>query len=146
MKSYELTYIISSQLSSYQAEATAKEIESFIKNNEGVILRSEKISVQTLAYPIKKRSSGYFADLTFQVAEDKIKELKEKLEKSNQILRHLILVKKPARILKALRTRKPLTSSIFKAKREELFSGSVDDKSKSGQINLEEIERKLNEF
>ena len=79
MKSYELTYVVSSQVKEETAESIKKELEGFIQSREGVILTSEKISIQTLAYPIKKQSSGYFATLTFQILEDKIKEIKEKI-------------------------------------------------------------------
>src|SRR3989338_7690863 len=100
MKTYELTYIISSQISTDESEALRKDLESFVQSKEGVILKSEKTTPQTLAYPIKKHSSGYFATLTFQVLEDKVKEIKDKLEKDLKVLRHFILIKRPVKIKK----------------------------------------------
>ena len=61
MKTYELTYIISSQLMSSEADGLMKEVESFIQSKDGVVLKSEKTAAQPLAYQIKKQSSGYFA-------------------------------------------------------------------------------------
>ena len=72
MKTYELTYIISSQITSEQASVLPKEIESFVVANEGVVLESKKTGAQTLSYPIKKQHSGFFVTLTFQMPENKI--------------------------------------------------------------------------
>src|SRR3989344_7175380 len=107
MQTYELVYIISSELNSAEVEQKAKEIESAIQAKEGVILRSEKLTAQTLAYPIKGKSSGYFGLLDMQIAQNHVKDIKEVLEKDGKILRHFIIVKKPFKELKERRTRKP---------------------------------------
>ncbi len=108
MKTYELTGIISPSLTLDQANTTAKEVESLIQNKEGVILKSEKTAIKTLAYPIKKQSSAYFFILEFQIQEGKIKELRDYLEKEKNILRHFIIVKKLVKNLKKGRVRRPL--------------------------------------
>ena len=147
VKTYELTYIISSSLNSEKVSSETKEIESFIKIKEGVLLGSneDRASAQTLAYPIKKQRSGYFITLTFQILEDKIKELKEKLEKNIDILRHFIIIKKPTKELKKRRTKKPLTvlqskttdkSSIFKNEKNEELE----------KVDLDKIDKKLDEI
>lgn len=172
MKTYELTYIISSQITQEKADSIKKEFESFIQSKEGSVLSSEKISIQTLAYPMKKsrsqgpdkvedsrqsrnvrgpsissgQSSGYFVGLTFQVSEEKIKEIKEKLEKNNEILRHLILVKKPQKELKKTRIRKPLTTLRSKVTEELFFIKTHEDKKKAEPVKLDEIEKKLDEI
>ena len=146
MKTYEATYIISSQITQEKADGVKKELESFIQSKEGVILTSEKISIQTLAYPIKKQSSGYFTTLTFQILEDKIKEIKEKIEKNSEILRHLILIKKPFKELKRARTRKPSATSRFKVAEESPFIKNSENKKKTETVKIDEIEKKLDEI
>ena len=145
MKPYELTYIISSQIPSEQATSVSKEVESFIQSKEGVVLKSEKTGAQSLAYPIKKQSSGYFLTLTFQMLENNIKELKEKLEKDSNILRHFIIIKKPVKELKKRRTKKP--STIFQSQNTEKSSiFKHEDKRESEKIDLEKIDKKLDEI
>src|SRR3989344_3282463 len=115
MKPYELTYIISSAIGTEEAQTLKKEVEVFVQDKGGVVLRSEKTVPQSLAYPIKKHSSGYFATLEFQAEEREIKPLKEKLEKEAKILRHFLIVKKPMKVMKERRTRKPLVSLDIKS-------------------------------
>ncbi len=157
MKTYELTYIVSSDLNSEQADAKAKEIESFIQSREGTILKSERISIQTIAYPIKKQSSGYFGNLIFKVEEparsatevaggNKVKEIKEKMEKDNKILRHLITIKKPAKPIRLLRTRRPLIKPLSIVNEESPFAKTSGGKSKTKSIDIDEIEKKLEEM
>lgn len=145
MKIYELTYIISSQITSQEAEGMSKDIESFIQNKEGVILRVERISLQTLSFPIKKQSSGYFVVVELQIPEANIKGLEERIEKDHKILRHLIVVKKPAKALKARRGRSPMF--IGRNKDETVFSKVPVEKVKEEKaVSIEEIDKKLDEI
>ena len=146
MKPYELTYIISSQIPSEQATSVSKEVESFIQSKEGVVLKSEKTGAQSLAYPIKKQSSGYFLTLTFQMLENNIKELKEKLEKDSNILRHFIIIKKPVKELKKRRIRKPLTTMEDKSSSVDSQIFTDVNKKESEKIDLDKIDKKLEEI
>ena len=67
MKTYELTYIIPSSVTTEDTATVMREVDSFIQSKEGVILKSENTAAQTLAYPIKKNSSGYFCRRTYVV-------------------------------------------------------------------------------
>lgn len=147
MKTYELNYIISSQLTSTEVEETAKEVESNIQSKEGVILRSEKPRAQTLSYPIKKMASGYFSVLDFQMPEseeNKIKEIKENLERNNKVLRHLILIKKPAGQVKERRVRKPMFS-ISREMPGALPLAESKEKAKE-KLDPEDLNKKLDEI
>ncbi len=126
------------------AGAVAKEIETFIRSKEGVILKSEKTSTQTLAYPVKKQSSGYFFILEFQTAENSIKEIKGMLEKDKKILRHFMLIKKPVKIMKERRTRKPL----FTSEKESTvkFPLSESKAKKAEKLNPVDLDKKLDEI
>ncbi len=138
MKSYELTYIISSALTTDEVQNAVKDTESFIQSHEGIILSSEKTSAQTLAYPIKKQSSGYFSTIIFQAAEEKVKALKEKLDKEKQVLRSIILIKKPIKEMKARRTRKPLVTT-------EAAPG-LKEKKVYEKISSEDLDKKIDEI
>src|SRR3989344_6191586 len=143
MKPYELTYIISSGIKSEEAENLKKEVEVFVQSKGGVIVKSEKTVPQSLAYPIKKHSSGYFVTLEFQGEEKEVKALKEKLEKEARVLRHFLMVKKPAKIMKERRTRKPLLKG-----KPDMADGSkvMEDKKKGEKVQAEEISKKLDEI
>jgi len=143
MKSYELTYIISSEITAEDAELESKNIETFIQKKEGTILKSEKPSPRTLSYLIKKQSSGFMGILEFQLEPEHINELKEKIQKNNRIIRHMLIIKKPAKIQKERRIRKkPLAtveiSPIIKTKEK------IEKTNK--KVELKEIEEKLEEI
>ncbi|MSU60574.1 MAG: 30S ribosomal protein S6 [Candidatus Staskawiczbacteria bacterium] len=144
MKTYELTYIISSAMTQEDAGAVAKEIETFIQSKEGVILKSEKTGAQTLAYPVKKQSSGYFCILEFQTAENTIKEIKGMLEKDTKILRHFMLIKRPVKIMKERRTRKPLFTSDKEPSGKPVLSESKEKKAE--KLNPVDLDKKLDEI
>ena len=148
MKPYELTYIISSEITAGEAEAEVKNIESFVKDKEGIILKLEKISPITLAYPIKKQSSGFFGVLEFQLEPEHLGELKEKIQKNDKIIRHMIIINNPAKIQKERRIkRKPLVTSIFSASAEKTKEEAKEkDKKISKKVELKEIEKELEEI
>ena len=143
MKTYELTYIISSSLNQEEAQAVSKELEGLIQNNSGLIVSSEKLMIQTLAYPIKKQSSGYFSTLIFQIPEEKTKELKDWLEKNTKFLRYLLVIKKPVKALKPERVRR-----VFTVPRPQTIAESpyIKTPEQKEEVTIEEIEKQLDEL
>lgn len=139
MKTYELTYIISPEITSEEAIAEAKDIESFVQAQKGVILRQNNPIARTLSYPIKKRASGFMGVLEFQLEPEKLSELKEKIDKDRKIVRHMVIIKKLVKERKQRRTRiKPV--SIVE-------SSPIETETKAEKkVELEEIEKKLDEI
>ncbi|MEK7562172.1 MAG: 30S ribosomal protein S6 [Patescibacteria group bacterium] len=147
MKTYELTYIISSEITSEEAGVMAKEFISFIESKEGIILRSENPVAKTLSYPIKKFGSGYFVVLEFKIEPEKLSELREKLEKEVKILRHVIIIKNPIRIRKERRSaRKSLFSTETEPKNITVAEEEIEEKKPVKKVELEDIEKKLDEI
>lgn len=108
MKTYELAFIISSQLNSQEADEVKNQVEKIIQDKGGTVLMSERSEAKTLAYPIKKQISGYFTTLELRIEEDKIKEIKDILEKETRMLRYAMLIKGPVKHRKEKRAKKPL--------------------------------------
>lgn len=143
MKTYELTYIVSSGITSSDAEALVKDVESFIQGKEGVVLKSQKTAPQALAYPIKRNSSGYFITLEFQGQEGTIREVKTMLDREQKVLRSAVVVKKPVKQMKKRRT-KPIMAEV-KAVAAAL-GGFVEKKVKEAKVEIADIEKKLDEM
>ena len=112
MKTYELTYIISLELARGEAETIIKEIESFIEKNEGIILKRENLVAKTLSYSVRGQSSGFFNVLDFQLNPEKLNELEKKIEKEKNIIRRMVLIKKPEKRLKMRRGEKKFKFSL----------------------------------
>jgi len=145
MKAYELTYIISSQITSDEAENVKKGTETFIQSKGGVILKSEKSVPQSLAYPIKKQSSGYFAILEFQAPENTLKEIRAKIQKDTNILRSFIVIKHPPKKMKERRMKRPIAAD-HKIKSKSETSEVFKEKAKKEDVKPEDIDKKLEEI
>jgi len=145
MKTYELLYMISSQISQEESDNVKKDFEAFVQSHNGVIVASEKKMPQPLAYPINGISSGYIVTATLQLPENTVKEISQKLEKNTHVLRHMITIKPVHREVKERRTRKPITEpatpseSPFKKPEEQ-------DKKHEGKVQMDEMEKKLDEI
>jgi len=138
MKTYELTYIIPASLNAEELSAAQKEVESSIQTNGGIIVKSDKTIAHVLAYPIKKQSSGYFFIVEFQMEEQNLKAVQEQLRKNNTIIRHFIVVKKPVKISKKRRVRRPLFVGAEQKLSEQKEGGE--------KLSETEIEKKIEEI
>ncbi|MFA6190348.1 MAG: 30S ribosomal protein S6 [Candidatus Staskawiczbacteria bacterium] len=105
MKTYELVYIVSPEITSEEAESKAKEIESTIQEREGKILKNSNPIAKTLSYQIEKRASGYFGVIEFQLEPEKLLEVKDIVVKDKKIVRHMLVIKEAVEFKKQRRTR-----------------------------------------
>lgn len=135
MKNYELTYLISPELSEEEARAFQEKIISLIKEKGGVLNEANSPIKKRLAYQIKKQGQAYLAILNFQLNPEELAGLEKKIKLENKILRYLILTKKVTKIIpKAVRVR-PVTKKLKE---------TVSEKEK--KVELKEIEKKLEEI
>jgi ribosomal protein S6 len=158
MKTYELTYIVSPEITSEEAQAKGKEIESVISSKEGTILRQSNPIAKTLAYPIKKHASGFAGFLEFQLEPEKLVELKEIIAKDGKIVRHMLIIKEAAEFKKERRTRtKPIPALEIEPKIKEPASAESSGAAKEEKpdkaatkekekVELKDIEQKLEEL
>lgn len=119
MKTYELTYLISPDLSEQEAISLSIEISSFIeKEGQGVLEKNQPLLRKQLSYPIKKKTSAYLTSLNFQIKPEKLAELKKQIELNSKILRYLIVIITKAK-LKAILS-KPAKRYIITKKSKNL--------------------------
>jgi len=155
MKTYELSYIISSEVTSEEASTKENEIISAIQSKEGIILKQLNPVAKTLAFPVGKRASGFFGVLEFQIEAEKLLEVKEFVAKDKKIVRHILLIKEPIRIRKARRV-KPGTVAEAEPKLESVFETKTDAKPESEtaeetekekeKVDLKDIDQQLDEI
>lgn len=141
MKTYELTYIISPEISSQEAEAFGKEIEFFIQSKEGVILKQLTPTPKTLAYPIKNYASGFMGVLEFQLEPEKLIDIKENLDKNEKINRYTIIIKKMIKQKKERRQKKQPAPTI-----EKESEVKPEIKIEKEKVELKDIEQQLDEI
>jgi len=111
MKTYDLTYILTPEITSEEAEAFAKEIETFVQSKEGTVVKQLNPVAKTLAYQIKKHASGFVGSIEFILEPEALLELKQKMEKDSKVNRDMIVIKYPPKKEKARRSRNKIDAN-----------------------------------
>ncbi len=130
-KLYELTYLISTDLSEEEAKELQAKVVSLIQEEGGLILEERSPFKKKLAFPIKKQIQAFLANINFQTIAEKISKLEKNIKTEKKILRYLILTKKPIKKVKPIRSLKTMADK--KPKKEK-------------KAELKEIEKKLDEM
>ena len=148
-------------MTSEEAEAKGKEIESAIQTREGVILKQSNPIAKTLSYQIQKRASGFLGFLEFQIEPEKLLEVKDIIIKDKKIVRHILIIKEAAEFKKARRTRDTIKvkTSIneqpnitieqkaeVEQQIEEVKEEEASTKSPKEKVELKDIEHELEEI
>lgn len=127
MKLYELTYLVSPELSEPEAKNLQQKINSSIQNKEGILDSLGDIAKINLSYPVKKQSQAYLTTLGFYLKPESLNNLEKEVKSEKNILRFILFAKKKPRITKKIR-RKP---SVRKPEKK---------------VELRDIEKKLEEI
>jgi len=120
MRYYELTYLISPELSEEEIRGFQEKIISLIQELRGELLGEVKT-------PVRKKMA-YLATLNFHLSPEKLGGLEKGLKSENQVLRYIILTKKVP---------KKVPEVVIKPKK------IVKPEAK---VELKEIEKKLDEM
>ena len=90
MKPYELLLIITPDHDENEAEALTEQVKGIIENG-GTLLKLDPWGKKRLAYPIRKRSEGYYVLYIFESAPSFVAELNQALHVIETILRYMIV-------------------------------------------------------
>ena len=142
MKSYELTYLISSELTPGQMEISVKKVNSLILEN-GEITGSFSPLKRNLTYPIKKQNTVFLNQIEFNFEPEKIDKFKKEMNKQSEILRIMLTEKKNIKIKKKTR------NTIIEPKlfsEDTKISSKKELKESKQKIDLDKIGEKLDEI
>ena len=90
MNKYELMFIIDPTLEDAKKESYIEEVKSIIAA-AGEVSDTDVWGLKKLAYPIQKKSEGYFVVMHFTAAPELPKELARRLRISDNCMRHIIV-------------------------------------------------------
>lgn len=92
MKAYELVYII--QPGEEEAiNNTIAKFDNLIKNNGGVIEKTDRWGKKRLAYEIKDFTEGYYVLVNFNAEPKTVHEIERVMKITDEVIRHLLIVK-----------------------------------------------------
>ncbi len=92
MTNYELMFIIDPALEDDAKAATVESVKGIIEA-DGEVVNVDEWGMRKLAYPIQKKSEGYYVVIEFKAQPTLPKELDRRLRISDHVMRHLIVNK-----------------------------------------------------
>ena len=92
MNKYELMFIINPVLEDDKKEAAVETVKGIIAA-DGEVTNTDIWGMRKLAYPIEKKTEGYFVVMQFNGNPTLPKELDRRLRISDDCLRHIIVAK-----------------------------------------------------
>lgn len=125
MRHYELTYLISTELSEEEIKSFQEKIISLIQGAGG--------SLSEVLEPARKKMA-YLATLNFHLDPEKLGSLEKRLKSENQVLRYIILTKPRTKEVLGLSKKVPPSKFPKKIVKPEV------------KVELKEIEKKLEEI
>ncbi len=141
-KQYEITLILSPELTEEKINSFQEEIKKIIEKLEGSLKKIGKPEKRNFSYPIKKFQSGYYLTVDFLLNPEKLDELYSVLKHKKEIIRYIIILvsEEKLRIAPAKKMR-PKIEKIEKPKEK-----AKEKIKKKGGIQLEDIDKKLDEI
>lgn len=92
MINYEVMLILDPALEDDRKDATVETVKGIIAA-EGEVGNVETWGMRKLAYPIQKKSEGYYVVIEFKAQPTLPKELDRRLKISDNVIRHMIVNK-----------------------------------------------------
>jgi small subunit ribosomal protein S6 len=89
MNFYETVFILTPVLSEEQAKEAVQKIENDIKSFGGTVKHSENWGLRKLAYPIQKKSTGFYFLVEFEAEGAAVADFEVQLKRDERVIRFL---------------------------------------------------------
>ena len=89
MNQYETVFIMTPVLSEEQMKEAVKKYQDFLKDKGAEIVHEENWGLRKLAYPIQKKSTGFYHLIEFQDNGEVIRDFEVAFKRDERILRFL---------------------------------------------------------
>jgi len=97
---YELVVVTSGSEEDPSHKDQIEEVKKLIETEKGEVLDIEEWGKKELAYPIKKRTSGYYSVVSFRSDPAVPNKISEKMRLKEELLRYMIVKKEIEKVLK----------------------------------------------
>jgi small subunit ribosomal protein S6 len=89
MNQYEAVFILTPVLSDAQMKETVEKFTALLKEDGAEIINEENWGLRKLAYPIQKKSTGFYQLLEFKAKPETIAKLEVNFRRDERIIRFL---------------------------------------------------------
>ena len=93
MRSYEVIYILRPELSDDETQVIVERFEQMVRENDGVVEKTDRRGKRRLAYEIDRCQEGHYVLMNYQGLNALNQELDRRMKLHEGILRHLIMVR-----------------------------------------------------
>ena len=124
MNHYETVFILTPVLSDAQMKEAVEKFEKVLTDNGASLVNTEEWGLRKLAYPIQKKSTGFYAMIEFDAPADIVKKLETAYRRDERVIRFLTF-------------RLDKYAAEYAAKRRSLRSGKVEKVTE--EVKVEEV-------
>ena len=89
MNQYETVFILTPVLSDAQMKEAVEKFSKVLTDNGAAIVNTEEWGLRKLAYPIQKKSTGFYTLIEFDAPGDVVAKLETAFRRDERVLRHL---------------------------------------------------------
>ncbi|MDR0560730.1 MAG: 30S ribosomal protein S6 [Prevotellaceae bacterium] len=89
LNQYETVFILTPVLSEIQVKETVKKYQDYISENGGEIVHQEDWGLRKLAYPIQKKTTGFYYLVEFKSAGALVDKLETQYRRDERVMRFL---------------------------------------------------------
>lgn len=86
---YETVFILTPVLSDQQMKETVEKFKGILTDNSAEIINEENWGLKKMAYPIQKKSTGFYAFLEFKAEPQVIEKLEVAYRRDERVLRFI---------------------------------------------------------
>ncbi len=105
LRSYETVFIATPVLSDAQMKEAVEKYTSLIKENGGEVVNDEDWGLKKLAYPIQKKTTGFYHLIEFQAEPSFVSTLETQYRRDERIIRFLTFAMDKHAVAYAVRRR-----------------------------------------
>ena len=118
-RSYETVFILTPVLSDVQMKDTVYKFVNLLKEEGADVINVENWGLKKMAYPIEKKTTGFYALVEFKADPTLIKKFEVEIRRDEKVMRFLTTVLDKHAIVYAERRRKGEFNKKVEAKEEQ---------------------------
>ena len=128
-RTYEVMYIVDPETPTEKLEKLNTAVGKLIEKEGGTVVRMDDGGKRTLAYPIKKKTEGYYILFEIEGSGQEIAELERRMRVNDMIIRYITVRvdedRKKAEKIRAKREKRAATRAKFRPTEESAPEAAV---------------------
>ncbi len=91
VRNYETVFIMTPVLADDKVKSTVKKYTDFLKKNGAKIINDEDWGLKTLAYPIQKKTTGFYHLVEFEAEGTMVEKIETEYKRDETVIRFLVV-------------------------------------------------------